>query len=232
MKGTYIWKRFRALFLGFSFVWNLKFFCLIEIVVLTCLFLITFVVPGSSRAKRDEPVATVLTIKGNVSVTQRGDKHPAEKKMAIFLKDVIETGKDSMVEIFISENYLIVLNENTIFSSEAQNDEIKYVIKSGQLRAIIDRYSKTGIAAGDALIIAGKAEIDILVNEDGNSQLHVLNGRTWWIHQKWSIRKSLTTGEFIIWHASGVLPQVKEDIQKVKQKTEWYPVIGTGENKW
>jgi hypothetical protein len=115
-----------------------------------------------------------------------------------------------------------VLNENSVLTSEEKWEVMKFILQFGQLRGIINTGKRVGLSAADALITASKAEFDAYVSQDANSQLYVCDGKAWWAHEKWSIRKSLKAGEFQVWNNSGIPARDRIDVSEVKSRTEWY----------
>jgi hypothetical protein len=42
------------------------------------------------------------------------------------------------------------------------------------------------------------------------------------MHEKWSMKKILKAGEFVVWNEEGIPPLGTIDVTSVKAKTEWF----------
>lgn len=188
------------------------------ILILSALLLVY--ASGVVRAGKKEPVAVVSSVSGKVWMIRGEERTAAEKNLE--LGDLLETEKDSSATLTLSPGCSIVMNENSRFGSEEEDGVQKYVLKEGQIRCLFNGERKIGVSAGDALITAGTAEIDLLVRENADSQAFVIEGKVWWRHEKWSMRKILKTGECIVWNEEGIPTAGAIDSSSVKAQTEWY----------
>jgi hypothetical protein len=155
-------------------------------------------------------------------VTARGSA-PAVKDGELKFEDILETGSNSRATLLVGGSKVtMTINEVSTLAPALFYEAPNYALTLGQMRASIrEQARKILISAGDALITAGDADLDICLDQKQGHQLYVLRGRVWWNHQKFCTKKILGEGEFIIWDDEGIPRQPKEKAEEAKKKTEW-----------
>jgi hypothetical protein len=96
-----------------------------------------------------KPIGSITAIEGEVWLAHRGDKasYPAMLGDPIYLKDHIQTEKDSRVQILLQDESLLNLAENTaiqitehIYSPEENRRLVVIQVLMGRVRGIVGRY--------------------------------------------------------------------------------------------
>jgi hypothetical protein len=96
-----------------------------------------------------KPIGSITAIEGEVWLTHRGDKasYPAMLGDSIYLKDHIQTEKDSRVQILFEDESLLNLAENTtiqttehIYSPEENRRSVVIRVLMGRVRGVVGQY--------------------------------------------------------------------------------------------
>ncbi|MHC9543997.1 MAG: hypothetical protein AB9903_31165 [Vulcanimicrobiota bacterium] len=192
----------------------------------TFVFIVFFLITGSGALLSKQPptLGTVLDTKGDVWVVRGEDKSPLTKRTEILLGDFVETGKESNATLNLQKPYSrLYLNSSSLFHTAQKNDDILNILDEGQARVTIKGLGKKlAFFVGDSIILCNEAVFDISRTGKDRYLLYVLEGKVWWVHQKFCIRKYLSTDEFLFWNEGGI-PSINEGMRKEAQKMiEWY----------
>jgi len=195
----------------------------------TLAFILVFLIAASEALFSKQPavLGTVLDTKGAVWIVSGEDKSPLKKGAEILLGDFIETEKDSKASLNLDKPFSrLYLNSSSLFHPAQKNEAVLYVLDEGQARADIrGAGKKLAFFAGDSIILCNEAVFDISRMEKERYLLYVLEGKVWWAHQKFCIRKYLSKGEFLFWNEGGI-PSINEGMRKeAKKMIEWYDVV-------
>ncbi len=104
-----------------------------------------------SWAVNDQPIGSITAIGGEVFLSHRGDTaaFPAMLGDPIYLKDYIQTEKDSRVQILLQDDSLLNLAQNTaiqitehIYFPEENRRSVVIQLLMGKVRGIMGRYFK------------------------------------------------------------------------------------------
>ena len=96
-----------------------------------------------------QPIGSISAIEGEAWLTHRGDKasYPAMLGDSIYLVDLIQTEKDSRVQILFQDESLLNLAENTtiqiiehIYSPEENRRSVVIRVPMGSVRGVVGRY--------------------------------------------------------------------------------------------
>jgi len=125
-----------------------------------------------------EPIGSITAMDGEVCLGREGEKtlYPAMLGDSVYLKDHIQTEKDSRVQILFQDESLLNLAENTtiqiteyIYSPKENRRLVVIQVLMGRIRGIVGRYFGSGsryiistptdtIAVGDGCFIVDAAE--------------------------------------------------------------------------
>jgi len=102
-----------------------------------------------SWGAKGEPIGSITAIEGEVWLGHEGEKglYPAMLGDFVYLKDHIQTGKDSRVQILFQDESLLNLAENTtiqitehIYSPEENRQSVIIRVLMGRVRGVVGRY--------------------------------------------------------------------------------------------
>lgn len=194
----------------------------------TFAFIAFFLITGSGALLSKQPpiLGTVLDTKGTVWIVRGEDKSPLTKGAELLLGDFVETGKESNATLNLEKpSSRLYLNSSSLFHTAQKNEDLLHILDEGQARAAIKGPGKKlAFFVGDSIILCNEAVFDISRMEKDRYLLYVLEGKVWWSHQKFCIRKYLSTGDFLFWNEGGI-PSVNEGMRKEAQKMiEWHDV--------
>jgi hypothetical protein len=96
-----------------------------------------------------EPIGSITAIEGKVGLGHKGEKAlcPAMLGDSVYLKDHIQTEKDSRVQILFQDESLLNLTENTtiqiteyIYSPKENRRLVSIQLLTGRIRGVVGRY--------------------------------------------------------------------------------------------
>jgi hypothetical protein len=181
-------------------------------------------IPLVAQARNKMTCGVIGGVKNKAVIVTAKGSMPALKDMELRFEDVLQTDAGSRATLLIAgEKASLTINEKSVLAPAFFFELPNYALTMGQLRACFhEQAKKILISAGDALITAGDADLDISIDPNRENQLYVLRGRVYWNHQKFCTKKILSGGEFIIWNEQGIPLQPKERAEEAKKKTAWF----------
>jgi len=188
----------------------------------TLLFLL--MISESLLSRQPEKIGAVLETGGSVWMIRGEDKSTLSKGTELVMGDFVETGKASKAVLSLGKPPAqICLNSSSLFHIAQKYDETLYVIDEGQARATVKGLTKKmAVFIGDSVILSNEAVFDMARMENNRYLLYVLEGKVWWAHQKFCIKKYMSRGEFLFWNDGGI-PTITETLRREAQKMiEWY----------
>ena len=111
--------------------------------------LVFFIASAASGAVDDMPIGSITAIEGEVWLRHEGKKalFPVTLGDSVYLKDHIQTEKDSCVQILLQDESVLNLAENTImqinehiYSPEENRRLVVIQVLMGRIRGIVGRY--------------------------------------------------------------------------------------------
>ena len=133
-----------------------------------------------------EKVGTIVALKPPVTIERNGAEYTGNLGDEIYLKDVITTGISGSAKILFEGKVILVVAENTtveitkhLFDVKQNTANSIFDLKSGLVRAILEKYHNTSLDISSRNAIAGVRGTDFLMrytSEKEMTQVYVLRG--------------------------------------------------------